>query len=60
MRSNVKKYLPVLRRQIERQGYATVRECLVKGKTREMSGKDRREALQRQILDAENKGESVC
>lgn len=54
MRANVKKFLPVLRRQIKEHGYAKIRQCLVTGDTKFLSGKDRREALS--ILDAENLG----
>ncbi len=51
MRSNVKKCLPVLRRQIHDLGYDSVKEALVKGKTKFMSRKDRFEAMT--ILDLE-------
>ena len=51
IRSSVAKVLPVLRKQIHDLGYDVIRECLVKGKTRSMSGKDRRQAIQ--ILDGE-------
>lgn len=51
MRGNVRKCLPILRKQIHDSGYGPIRECLVRGKTIGMSGKDRREAIQ--ILDEE-------
>lgn len=53
MRGNVAKCLPVLRRQIEANGWPTIRALMAKGSTKGMSAKDRREALR--ILDKENK-----
>jgi hypothetical protein len=51
MRAAVKKYLPVLRRQIQAQGWGAIRDALVKGRTNFLSKKDRFEAVK--ILDAE-------
>lgn len=53
MRANVKKFLPALRKQIDEHGWDKIRDCLVKGKTKFLNPKDRREAIL--ILDMEHK-----
>jgi hypothetical protein len=50
-RGNVARHLPVLRRQVLESGWPTIRECLVKGKTKFLSRKDRHQIVQ--LLDAE-------
>lgn len=52
MRGKVEKHLPVLRKQIEGSGYPAIRKCLLTGKTKFLSRKDRFQALQ--ILDVEH------
>lgn len=53
MRANVAKHLPVVKRQIEKYGWLPVRKLLEQGKTKYLSGKDRREMIK--ILDAEDR-----
>lgn len=45
MRPNVAKKLPLVRAQIKRLGYQTVRNHFSRGNTKMLSGKDRREML---------------
>ena len=51
LRGNVARHLPVVRRQALEAGWPSVRECMVKGKTKFLSRKDRYQIVQ--ILDAE-------
>jgi hypothetical protein len=51
MRGNVARHLPVLRRQALASGWPAIRDCLVKGKTKLLSRKDRYQIVQ--LLDAE-------
>jgi hypothetical protein len=53
MRGNVARHLPVLRRQALASGWPAIRDCLVKGKTKLLSRKDRYQIVQ--LLDAEFK-----
>lgn len=53
LRGKVRRYLPVLRKQIAQHGYPTIRECLIHDHTRQLSRKDRKQAIM--VLDEEFK-----
>lgn len=51
IRGNVARHLPVIRRQVEAANWPDIRTCLVNGRTKFLSPKDRRQIIQ--ILDVE-------